>query len=371
MKVMTIVGTRPELIKMSEIIKKLDRHTDHILVHTGQNYDPQLREVFYKDLDLRQPDYTYDVAADSLGETIANVMHYVEKALIKEKPDAVVILGDTNSALAGILVKRMKIPLFHLEAGNRCFDDNVPEEINRRILDHISDVNLAYTENQRLYLQAEGIAKDRLFIMGSPMKEILGKHIEKIQSSDIRQRLGLEDYGVMFDQEYFLVSIHRDENTEIPGNLDILLDTIATIRERWDIPIIVTTHPRLRKKLEEKETKIPGVVFHEPFGFIDYNHLQMNAKCVISDSGTIAEESAILGFPAITVRNAIERPEAIDAGSILMTGVDKENILGCLEIASKPSTVPEAYSYDNCSDRVLKIILGYTPYVNRYVWHKS
>lgn len=362
MKTMTIVGTRPELIKMSEIIKKLDEHTDHTFVHTGQNYDYELNEIFYKDLDLRKPDHFLECGGGTLAETIGKVMVETEKLLLKIKPDAVVILGDTNSALAGIVVKRLKIPLFHLEAGNRCFDDNVPEEINRRILDHISDVNLVYTQNQRLYLRDEGIAKDRLFIMGSPMREVLSRHISRIQESTVLNDLKLKS------GEYFLVSIHRDENTEIKANLDELLATLKDIVKKYKLPVIVSTHPRLAKKLDGK--KIKGVILHKPFGFLDYNHLQLHAKVVISDSGTIAEESAILGCPAITIRNAQERPEAVDAGSLLMTGVNRENILNCIDIANRPTTIPGEYGTPDCSDRVLKIILGYTPYINKYVWHK-
>lgn len=349
MKVMSIVGTRPELIKMSEIIKKLDKHTEHVFVHTGQNYDYELNEIFYKDLDLRKPDYFLSSAGDTLATTIGNVLADVEGVIEMERPDAVVILGDTNSALSGIIAKRMKIPLFHLEAGNRCFDDNVPEEINRRILDHISDVNMVYTQGQRLYLRDEGIAKDRIFVMGSPMKEVISKQ-------KLRSKKG----------NYYLVSIHRDENTEIPENLEILIDTIREIANK--APVKVSTHPRLKKKLGDLQ--IPNVEFHKPYSFNEYLNLQRNAICVISDSGTIAEESAILGFPAITIRNAHERAEATDAGSILITGVDKKSILNCLDIVEAPTTIPADYDVDNCSDRVLKVILGYTPYVNKYVWGK-
>lgn len=359
MKVLSIIGTRPDLIKMSEIIKKLDQHTDHIFVHTGQNYDYELNDIFYNDLDLRKPDYSLEVKSDSLGGTIGNVLLGIERVLLKEKPDAVVILGDTNSSLAGIIVKRMKIPLFHLEAGNRCFDDNVPEEINRRIIDHIADVNLAYSENSRRYLTEEGIT--RVFIMGSPMKEILSKHIDKIIKSTILKDLKIKT-------EYFLVSLHRDENVENKENLDELTKTLEDLWNKYKLPLIVTTHPRLRKKLDQK--KLLGVKFHKPFGFIDYNHLQMNAKCVISDSGTIAEESAILGFPAVTIRSTMERPEAIDAGSIILTGINRQNILECIEVASRPTTIPDEYGTANCSDRVLRIILGYTGYVNKYVWQE-
>lgn len=364
MKVMSIVGTRPELIKMSELIKKLDKHTDHVLVHTGQNYDYELNEIFYKDLGLRKPDYFLNCADNSLAGTIAQVLINTEATLNKEKPDAVVILGDTNSALAGIIVKRMKIPLFHLEAGNRCFDDNVPEEINRRILDHISDVNLTFSENSRRYLLDEGVAKDRIFVSGSPMKEIFSVHEYRgIDNSKILRELKL------MRGEYFLVSVHRDENTEIKENFDTLLHTLSKIAYKYKLPVIVSTHPRLEKKLKGRVVH-SGIVFHKPFGFLDYCKLQRNAKCVISDSGTISEESSLLGFPAITVRNAIERPEAIDVGSILMTGVDEESILACLEMVKAPTTVPADYDVDNFSERVLKVILGYTPYVNKYVWHK-
>lgn len=369
MKVLSILGTRPELIKMSEIIKKLDKHTDHVFVHTGQNYDYELNGVFYKDLGIRKPDYFLDWNGGSLAETVAHVMVEIEKVLIAEKPDAVVILGDTNSALAGIIVKRQKIPLFHLEAGNRCFDDNVPEEINRRILDHISDVNMVYTQGQRLYLRDEGIAKDRIFIMGSPMKEVFKKHRAAINSSTVLEDLGLVDTFLQYNTPYFLVSIHRDENTEISRNLDELLETLTAIVENYDCPVIVTTHPRLKKKLAGKQFD-SRIKFHAPFGFLDYNKLQLNARCVISDSGTISEESALLGFPAITIRNAMERAEAVDVGSILMTGVDRDSILRCLEIVEAPTTVPADYGVDNCSERVLKVILGYTPYVNKYVWNK-
>lgn len=362
MKTMTIVGTRPELIKLSEIIKQLDKHTDHVFVHTGQNYDYELNEIFYKDLELRKPDYFLDWSGGTLAETVAHILVGVEKLLIKEKPDAAVILGDTNSALAGIIAKRLKIPLFHLEAGNRCFDDNVPEEINRRILDHISDVNLAYTENSRRYLLDEGVAKDRIFIMGSPMKEVLRKTRINWDTTVVKDLK-------LARQHYFLVSIHRDENVESDENLATLIDTLNGIAEKYRYPILVSTHPRLKKHLKGKQLD-DLVKLHKPFGFSDYIYLQLNAKCVISDSGTIAEESSILKFPAITIRNAIERPEAIDVGSILMTGVDKDSILNCLEIVQPPTTIPADYDVDNCSDRVLKVILGYTGYVKRVVWRE-
>jgi UDP-N-acetylglucosamine 2-epimerase (non-hydrolysing) len=363
MKVLTLLGTRPEIIKLSAIMKKLDKSVEHIIVHTGQNYDYELNEIFYKDLDLRKPDYFLSVGGGTLAETIAKILVETEKVLIKEKPDAIVILGDTNSALGGIIAKRMKIPIFHLEAGNRCFDQNVPEEINRMILDHIGDVNMAYSENSRRYLLAEGAPKDRTFIMGSPMKEIFNEYLPKIQESKILDELKLDDY--------FLISIHRDENTEIKENLMILVDTLHAIKEKYNKRIIITAHPRFRKKLEELNIDLgDGIELCKPFGFFDYVKLQLNAKCVITDSGTIAEESTILKFPAVTIRNAVERPEAVDVGSLLITGVDKDSILRCIDLAKAPTITPEAYSVDNCSDRVLNVVLGYTPYVNKYVWHK-
>ena len=358
MKVLTLLGTRPELIKMSEIIKKLDEYTNHVFVHTGQNYAYELNEIFYEDLGLRKPDYFLDAGGGSLAETIAKVLVETEKVLIKEKPDAVVVLGDTNSAMGAIIAKRMKIPFFHLEAGNRCFDQNVPEEINRIMMDHIADVNMVYSENSRRYLLDEGVAKDRIFKMGSPMKEVLSNHMASILSDKIP--LGLDP------QSYYLVNIHRDENTEIPKNLRILLSTLKEIAKK--APVIVSTHPRLQKKLGD--LKIDNIQFLPPFGFYDYIRLQIGAKCVISDSGTIAEESTLLRFPAITIRNAVERPEAVDVGGLLITGVNKENILRCLKLAKMPTETPPDWDVDNCSERVLNVILGYTPYVNKYVWHK-
>lgn len=365
MKVLTLLGTRPEIIKLSSIMKKLDSTVEHITVHTGQNYDYELNEVFYRDLELRKPDYYLGVGGGTLAETIAKVLVETEKVLVKEQPDAIVILGDTNSALGGIIAKRMKIPIFHLEAGNRCFDLNVPEEINRMILDHIGDVNMAYSENSRRYLLAEGAPKDRTFIMGSPMKEIFNEYLPKVKESGVLNELNLTKDG------YFLVSIHRDENTEIYENFITLIDTLNAIVDKYNIPVIVTTHPRFRKKLEEHDIKLNSkIMLSKPFGFFDYVNLQLNARCVITDSGTIAEESSILKFPAVTIRNAVERPEAVDVGSLLITGVDKESILRCIDIAKAPTITPEAYSVDNCSDRVVNVVLGYTPYVNKYVWHK-
>lgn len=366
MKVVSVLGTRPELIKMSEIIKKLDNRTEHVLVHTGQNHAPELRDVFFDELDLGKPTYSLDVAGETLGVTLANIMAQVEEVLDKEKPDAVVILGDTNSGLAGILAKRKKIPFFHLEAGNRCFDDNVPEEINRRLLDHIADVNMVYTQNQRLYLMSEGIAKDRIFVMGSPMREVIEHNLPKINKSDVVGRLGLKD------GKYFLASIHRDENTTIPKNFNELIESLNLIAFKYGLPIVLSAHPRTEPLLKSA-TLHKLIQLHKPFGFIDYMKLQAKSACVLSDSGTIAEESSIIGFPAITIRNTFERIEAVDAGTITLTGADRKSILSCVEAALTGFHVypaPPDYLVPNCSERVLKAVLGYTSYVNRYVWQK-
>jgi UDP-N-acetylglucosamine 2-epimerase len=352
MKVVSIVGTRPEMIKMSEVIKKLDEHTNHVLIHTNQNYDYELNDIF-RDI-VRRPDRLFAKNEHFLGHLMTKTKIMLEQ----EKPDSVVILGDTNSALSGIIAKRMKIPVFHLEAGNRCFDDNVPEEINRRMIDHISDVNLVYTEHARRNLLAEGIKSDRIFLTGSPMNEVISTHLESIKNSEILNEL-MTHVGV-----YYLVSIHREENVENSKHLKILVNTINKLAK--DNRVILTCHPRLASK-DIKFHK--NVTVHKPFGFFDYIRLQAGAKCVLSDSGTISEESAILGFPAVTLRTTIERPEAVDSGSIVVTGVDQKNILESLRIAHK-SSMPVEYQTKDFSDRVLKVILGYTQYVNRYVYGK-
>jgi UDP-N-acetylglucosamine 2-epimerase (non-hydrolysing) len=368
MKILTLYGTRPEQIKLSSIMKKLDKYTQHIMVHTGQNHDYELNEIFYNDLGLRKPDYFLNVVGKTFGETIGNIMSKTEEVLLKERPDAVVILGDTNSALGGYIAKRMKIPIFHLEAGNRCFDPNVPEEINRGILDHLADVNMVYCENSRRYLLAEGVAKERIFVMGSPMAEVFLDCYKAIEKSDVLSRLSLKE------KEYFVASIHRDENTEIKENLDKLVVALNTLAEKYDKSIVLSTHPRLQKKIEQHDIKFdPRVKVLKPFGFADYITLQRNALCVLSDSGTISEESAILGFPAVTIRNAIERPEAIDVGSIVMTGTDPSNVLTCVELVLShfnPEHCPVDYQVTNTSERVLRVILGYTGYINKYIWHK-
>ena len=366
MKVLTLLGTRPELIKLSEIMKKLDKHTDHVFVHTGQNFDRQLNDVFYGEMGIRKPDHYLGVSGKSLADTIGNILRGTERVLDIEEPDAVVILGDTNSALGGIIAKRKKIPLFHLEAGNRCFDPNVPEEINRTIMDHIGDVNMVYSENARRNLLDEGVAKDRIFTMGSPMREVLDVHMSAIHNNDILDRLKLEA------GKYFVVSIHRDENVEIPENFTRVVTILNTMADKYKVPIIVTTHPRLRKKIDSEGLRFHSLVLlHEPFGFFDYVKLQEASRCVVSDSGTIAEESAMLHFPAVTIRNAMERPEAVDVGSITMSGLDVQSVIECISVAEDVFfDTPDGYDVYDCSGRVLRAILSYTPYINKYVWRK-
>lgn len=360
MKVVTIIGTRPEIIRISSVIALLEKHVNHILVHTGQNYDYELNEVFFKDLRVKKPDYFMNVDTSSLGRVYGGIMVAAEEILKKEMPDAVLILGDTNSSIASIIAKRLKIPIFHMEAGNRCFDQNVPEETNRRIIDHISDFNLCYTEHARRHLISEGLPHRRIYVTGSPMREVLFDHMEKILSSDALEKLNLKK------QQYFLASIHREENVDRKESLLNLIEALERITKEFGIPVIVSTHPRTRKRLEtlDKKDISTKIKFMKPFGFLDYVKLQMNAKCVISDSGTICEESSILDFPAITVRNAIERPEAMDTGSIVVTGVEPEVILEAIrlqtseDILQKEICVPDDYNIKNTSERVVKLILG-------------
>ena len=360
LKVMTILGTRPEIIRLSCVMALLDKYVDHKIVHTGQNYDYELNEIFFNELNVRKPDYFLGVDHSSLGAVMGNILISIEKVLEEERPDAVLILGDTNSSIAGIMAKRMKIPIYHMEAGNRCFDLNVPEEINRRIIDHISDFNLVYTEHARRHLLSEGLSHRRIYLTGSPMKEVLLTHMNSIQSSKILTQLGLEQEG------YFIASIHREENVDNKGNLSLLLRSLNLVCEEYGLPVIVSTHPRTRKRLEI----LPDVKLHDniqflkPFGFFDYNHLQMNALCAISDSGTISEESSILSFPAITVRNAIERPEALDTGNIVLTGLDPDTILQSIKVVTEESAsqvkhpIPAEYDIQNVSQRVVKLIIG-------------
>ena len=360
LKVMTILGTRPEIIRLSCVMALLDKYVDHKIVHTGQNYDYELNEIFFNELNVRKPDYFLGVDHSSLGAVMGNILISIEKVLEKKKPDAVLILGDTNSSIAGIMAKRMKIPIYHMEAGNRCFDLNVPEEINRKIIDHISDFNLVYTEHARRHLLSEGLRHCRIYLTGSPMKEVLLTNMDKIQSARILEQLGLEQKG------YFIVSIHREENVDNKENLGLLLRSLNLICEEYDLPVIVSTHPRTRKRLKA----LSGVKLHaniqflKPFGFFDYNHLQMYAFCAISDSGTISEESSMLSFPAITVRNAMERPEALDTGNIILTGLNPDTILQAIKVLTEEKgslgkyPVPEEYEIENVSQRVVKLIVG-------------
>lgn len=372
-KVMTIVGTRPEIIKLSEVIKELDRHTDHILVHTGQNFDYELNEIFFEQLGLRKPDVFMDAAGQNAAETIGNVIIKSDRILEEHKPEAVLLYGDTNSCMSVISAKRRKIPIFHMEAGNRCFDQRVPEEINRKIVDHLSDINMPLSEHARKYLEREGIAPETIIKTGSPMLEVLSKHASQIESSKILETENLTP------GEYFIVSTHREENVDSESNFDNLLRSLKAIAERYQKKVIVSTHPRTRKKLESLGfvNDSPLIEFMKPFGFLDYIKLQKNAYCVISDSGTITEESSILNFPAITIRQAHERPEGMDEGTLIMTGLDADRIIQSIEVVtSQVNRTKEAvhrvsdYDVDNVSTKVLRIILSYTDYINRTVWKK-
>lgn len=360
MKVVTILGTRPEIIRLSCVMARLDTHIDHKIVHTGQNYDYELNEVFFEDLNVRKPDYFMNIDTSSLGRVYGGIMIAAEEILKQEKPDAVLILGDTNSSIAGIIAKRLKIPIYHMEAGNRCFDLNVPEETNRRIIDHISDYNLCYTEHARRHLISEGLPHRRIYVTGSPMREVLMMHLEHIKQSDAVARLGLER------DKFFLVSAHREENVDHSESLTQLLGALNVLADEFGYPIVVSTHPRTRNRLEKlgKKEISEKILFMKPFGFLDYVNLQMNAACVVSDSGTICEESSMLNFPAITCRNAIERPEAMDTGSIVVTGMDTSTIVHAIklqmsdDIKAKSVTIPADYQIENTSERVVKLILG-------------
>lgn len=364
LKVMTIVGTRPEIIRLSRVIARLDatEGIEHVLVHTGQNYDHALNQVFFDDLDLRAPDHYLGVDTSSLGAVLAGVLLETERVLLAELPDAVLVLGDTNSCIATVMAKRMKIPTYHMEAGNRCFDENVPEETNRRLVDHVADFNLAYTEHARRNLLAEGLHPRRILVTGSPMREVLDHFRERIDASTVLEQLELEPEG------YFLVSAHREENVDSPDRLRALLECLSRVHREHGLPVIVSTHPRTRKRLEALGSVGEGDIrWMEPFGFHDYNHLQLKAACVLSDSGTIAEESSILGFPAVTLRDSIERPEALDTGAIMMTGLHAPDVsaaAGIAMAADSPSTdrandlVPSDYRIRNTSERTAKFILS-------------
>jgi UDP-N-acetylglucosamine 2-epimerase (non-hydrolysing) len=364
LKVMTILGTRPEIIRLSRVMERLDRFTDHRIVHTGQNWDYELNDIFFEDLGVRRPDHFLDVAGNTLGETLGAILSKSEKVLAEEAPDAVLVLGDTNSAISAIMARRMKIPVYHMEAGNRSFDRNVPEETNRRVVDHVSDFNLVYTEHARRHLLSEGIHHRRIYLTGSPMREVLDHCRASIERSDVLSRLELER------RRFFIVSLHREENVDSRARLGGLLGTLNALAADHDMPVIVSTHPRTRKRLETLGTGPgdPRIRFMKPFGFNDYNHLQMAAFCAVSDSGTIAEEASILGFPAITPRDAIERPEALDAGCIVMTGLDRVTILTAVravtemfaerEASGLRGPVPADYTITNTSERVVNLILG-------------
>ena len=372
-KVMTIVGTRPELIKMSRVIAELDQHVNHLLVHTGQNYDYELNELFFEDLGIRKPDYFLEAVGDNAAQTIARVIEKSDAILEKEKPDAVLLYGDTNSCLAVIAAKRRKIPVFHMEAGNRCFDQRVPEELNRKVLDHLSDINLVLTEHARRYLIAEGIRPETIIKTGSHMQEVLEYYKPQIEKSDILNKLGLKS------NQFFIVSAHREENIDSPQNTQDMIQTLNALAQEYKVPVIVSTHPRTKKKLDSMElgTLDPMVRFLKPFGFCDYIKLQMEALCVVSDSGTISEEGSLLNLPAIMIRNAHERPEGMDVGTVIMSGLKKDRVLDAVKVIvaqhDKTKRVMHAvadYEGGPVSKQILRVVLSYIDYVNRTVWSK-
>lgn len=389
MKVLTVVGTRPEIIRLSRVMSLLDEHVDHIIAHTGQNYDYELNEIFFKDLELRKPDHFLNVDVSSLEASVGDIIRKSGELLRKEKPDALLVLGDTNSCLSAYMAKRLHIPIFHMEAGNRCFDFNVPEEINRRVIDHISDFNLVYTEHARRHLISEGLPHRRIYLTGSPMFEVLNYYKTKIEASTVLNDLGLSETVKHIPQppskgeletkhdtnNYFLVSTHREENVDNPANLIKILTVLNKLIEIYGVPVVFSTHPRTRKRLENiKDIKMnPLIQFLKPFGFLDYIKLQMNAKCTLSDSGTISEESAILNFPAISFRQSMERPEAQDAGTIILTGFDPDVVLASIDLAIKehdqnvPKLVSPDYLVPDTSWRVLKLIQGLASLSNK--WH--
>lgn len=370
---MTIVGTRPELIKMSRVIAEFDTHTQHILVHTGQNYDYELNQVFFDNLNIRKPDYFLEAVGDTVAQTIGRVIEKSDEVMVKEKPDALLLYGDTNSCLSVISAKRRKIPVFHMEAGNRCFDQRVPEELNRKVLDHLSDINLVLTEHARRYLIAEGIRPETIIKTGSHMREVLDFYMPKILQSDILKQVELQSNA------YFIVSAHREENVDTPANLLDLVDTLNALAEKYQYPVIVSTHPRTRKRLDDLKlaTLNPLIQFSKPFGFFDYIKLQMEAYCVVSDSGTITEEASLLNLPAITIRNAHERPEGMDVGTLIMSGLKKERVLDAVKVIatqhSKKARVMHAvedYEAGPVSKQVLRVVMSYVDYINRTVWQK-
>ncbi len=372
LKVVTVVGTRPEIIRLACVIKKLDEYCEHILVHTGQNYDYELNEIFFKDLGLRKPDYFLGVAGGSAAETIGNVIIEVDKVLAEVNPEAMLVLGDTNSCMAVLPAKRRKVPTFHMEAGNRCFDQRVPEEINRRLVDHMADINLTYSSIAREYLLAEGLPADRIIKTGSPMFEVLNTYRSGIESSDVLEHLKLKEY------QFFVVSVHREENVDCDKNFLNLVKSLNTIAETYQMPVIVSTHPRTQKRVDVMGVKFnPLIQLLKPLGFKDYNKLQVSSKAVLSDSGTINEESSIMNFPALNLREAHERPEGMEEAAVIMTGLETERIMQGLAILETQPRAEERlirqihdYSMPNVSDKIVRIIHSYTDYVNRVVWKK-
>ena len=374
LKVMTIVGTRPELIKMSRIIAEFDQYTQHVLVHTGQNYDYELNQLFFEDLSIRKPDYFLEALAENAMQTIARVIEKSDVLMKQENPDAIMLYGDTNSCLAVIAAKRQKIPVFHFEAGNRCFDQRVPEELNRKVLDHLSDINLVLTEHARRYLIAEGVRPETIIKTGSHMREVLDYYMPNILKSEVLQLMGL------MSEKFFIVSAHREENIDSPQNMANLVETLNELAEQYDIPVIVSTHPRTKKRLDEMELgKLnPHIKFLKPFGFCDYIKLQMEALCVISDSGTISEEASLLNLAAITIRNTHERPEGMDAGTLIMSGLKKDRVLDAVRViisqhdrTHRVMKPVEDYEVGPVSKQSLRVVLSYVDYVNRTVWYKS
>jgi UDP-N-acetylglucosamine 2-epimerase (non-hydrolysing) len=373
LKVMTIVGTRPELIRLSRVIDKLDRHCAHVLVHTGQNYDHELNQIFFDQLGIRAPDQYLNAAGENAAETIGKVIMSADKVIEQHQPEALLLLGDTNSALAAIAAKRRKIPIFHMEAGNRCFDFRVPEEINRRIVDHIADINLTYSEIARDYLLREGLPPDRVIKTGSPMREVIGHYRAGIDASQVLAELGLAEHG------YYLLSAHREENVDDQAQLSRLIAVVNALAERHGMPVVMSTHPRTRKRLQALGVSPhPLVAFHKPFGFLDYVKLQVCARAVLSDSGTITEESSILNFPALNLREVHERPEGFEEAAVMFVGLSVERVMqGLAVLESQPRGgqrllhLVQDYAADNVSDKVLRIVLSYTDFVNRVVWRKN
>lgn len=371
---MTIVGTRPELIKMSRVIAELDQHTQHVLVHTGQNYDYELNQLFFEDLAIRKPDHFLEAVGNNAAQTIARVIEKSDEVMEKENPDAVLLYGDTNSCLAVISAKRRKIPVFHMEAGNRCFDQRVPEELNRKVLDHLSDINLVLTEHARRYLIAEGVRPETIIKTGSHMREVLDHYMPKILASDVLGRMGLEE------GRYFIVSAHREENVDTPENLTDMMETLNALASQYQVPVIVSTHPRTQKRLDALDIGHldDRIRFLKPFGFCDYVKLQMEALCVVSDSGTITEEGSLLNLPAVTIRNAHERPEGMDVGTLIMAGLKKKRVLDAVRVViaqhdrnHRAMSPVEDYEAQSVSKKILRIVLSYTDYINRTVWRNE